>query len=71
MAIKYKGLSEINGSLIVLDNVEGAAYDEVASIRLSDGTTRVKMKYEIPNGDMHAFDVLDTRIEQAVRAAVQ
>ncbi len=47
MAIKYKGLSEINGSLIVLDNVEGAAYDEVASIRLSDGTTRTGRIVEI------------------------
>ncbi len=40
MAVQYIGLKEINGPLIALDNVVGAAYDEVAEIRLEDGTSR-------------------------------
>ena len=28
MAVEYLGLSEINGPLVVLEGVQGAAYDE-------------------------------------------
>ncbi|MCM1523458.1 MAG: V-type ATP synthase subunit B [Ruminococcus sp.] len=40
MAVQYIGLKEINGPLIALDDVTGIAYDEVAQIRLDDGTFR-------------------------------
>ncbi|MCC8042575.1 MAG: V-type ATP synthase subunit B [Oscillospiraceae bacterium] len=40
MSLQYIGLKEINGSLVVLDNVSGVAYDEVAQIRLEDGSVR-------------------------------
>ena len=40
MLIDYLGVREINGSLIVLDDVEGAAFEEVVDIRLDDGTLR-------------------------------
>ena len=40
MLIDYLGVREINGSLIVLDDVEGAAFEEVVDIRLEDGTLR-------------------------------
>lgn len=40
MAVQYIGLKEINGPLIALDGVTGIAYDEVAQIRLEDGTYR-------------------------------
>ncbi|MDD6992191.1 MAG: V-type ATP synthase subunit B [Oscillospiraceae bacterium] len=40
MAVQYIGLKEINGPLIALDNVAGVSYDEVAEIRLDDGTVR-------------------------------
>ena len=40
MLIDYLGVREINGSLIVLDDVEGASYEEVVDIRLDDGTLR-------------------------------
>ncbi len=40
MSLQYVGLSEINGPLVVLDNVEGVAYDEVVNIRLEDGSVR-------------------------------
>ena len=41
MSIQYIGLSEINGPLVALDHVKGVGYDEIANIRLSDGTERV------------------------------
>ena len=40
MSIQYVGLKEINGPLVVLDNVQGASFDEIVDIRLDDGTTR-------------------------------
>ena len=40
MLIDYLGVREINGSLIVLDDVEGASFEEVVDIRLEDGTLR-------------------------------
>ena len=40
MRIEYTGLSEINGSLIALDDVSGVAYDELAEITLRDGSRR-------------------------------
>ncbi|HEX2986013.1 MAG TPA: V-type ATP synthase subunit B [Caproiciproducens sp.] len=40
MILDYIGVKEINGSLIVLDNVENASFEEVVDIRLDDGTVR-------------------------------
>ena len=40
MIIEHLGLSQINGSLIVLDNVKDASYDEMVELRLENGTTR-------------------------------
>ena len=40
MRIEYTGLSEIKGSLVALDGVKGAAYDELAEIYLPDGSRR-------------------------------
>lgn len=37
MAIEYLGLSEINGSLIALEGVEGAAFDELVEISVDNG----------------------------------
>lgn len=38
--LQYIGLHSINGSLVVLDEVEGIQYDELARIVLDDGTER-------------------------------
>ncbi len=38
--LQYIGLHSINGSLVVLDEVEGIHYDELARIVLDDGTER-------------------------------
>lgn len=50
MIIDYVGVKEINGSLIVIDGVKDAFFDEVVDIRLENGTVRqgriVKMEGE-------------------------
>ncbi|MCR5306169.1 MAG: V-type ATP synthase subunit B [Oscillospiraceae bacterium] len=40
MSIQYFGLHSITGSLVVLDHVENAHFDEMARIVLADGTER-------------------------------
>lgn len=40
MILDYVGVKEINGSLIVLDDVENASYEEMVDIRLDNGTYR-------------------------------
>ena len=40
MILEHIGLSQINGSLVVLDDVPGVSYDEVVELRLENGTTR-------------------------------
>ncbi|MBE6752966.1 MAG: V-type ATP synthase subunit B [Ruminococcaceae bacterium] len=40
MVFEYIGVKEINGSLIVLDNVENPSYEEVVEIRLDGGAVR-------------------------------
>ena len=40
MIIEYIGVKEINGSLIVIDGVKDASFEETVTIRLDDGTTR-------------------------------
>ena len=41
MIIEHIGLNSINGSLVVLDNVKGAKFDELVEIRLDNGSKRV------------------------------
>ena len=47
MNLKYAGLSEINGPLVVLDNVKNVSFDEMAKIKLSDGTERLARVVEV------------------------
>ncbi|MCH5194901.1 MAG: V-type ATP synthase subunit B [Oscillospiraceae bacterium] len=47
MSLQYVGLSEINGPLVVLDDVDNASYDEVVDIRLDDGTARIGRVVEV------------------------
>ncbi|MDE6132331.1 MAG: V-type ATP synthase subunit B [Oscillospiraceae bacterium] len=47
MSLQYVGLSEINGPLVVLDDVDGVSYDEVVEMRLEDGTVRTGRIVEI------------------------
>ncbi len=41
MSIQYMGLKDINGPLVALEGVSGVAFDEIATIRLNDGTERI------------------------------
>lgn len=40
MIVQHLKLSEINGSLAVIDGVKNASYEEMATLHLDDGTTR-------------------------------
>ncbi|MGN1481073.1 V-type ATP synthase subunit B [Porcipelethomonas sp.] len=57
-SIQYLGLSEINGPLIALDHVKNVGYDEVAHIRLSDGSERVGRIVEI-SGERAVLQVFE------------
>lgn len=41
MSVQYIGFDNINGPLVALSGVKGASYDEIAKIRLNDGTERI------------------------------
>ena len=41
MILEHVGLSQINGSLVVLDGVKDATFDEMVVLKLNDGTQRV------------------------------
>ncbi len=47
MIIEHIGLSQINGSLIVLDNIKDASYDEMVELRLENGSSRTGRIVEI------------------------
>ena len=41
MQIQYMGLNDLSGSLIVIDGIKDAAYDEIIEITLSSGEKRI------------------------------
>jgi V/A-type H+-transporting ATPase subunit B len=47
MSRQFKGLKEIKGPLIILDDVQDVAFEEVVEIELEDGTTRFGRVVEI------------------------
>lgn len=47
MSLQYVGLSEINGPLVVLDDVENASFDEMVEIVLKNGSVRMGRIVEI------------------------
>ena len=58
MSLQYLGLNEINGPLVVLDEVSGISYDEVAELHLEDGTERLGRVVEI-SGDKAVLQVFE------------
>ena len=40
MRVEYIGLSEIKGPLVILDGVQGVAYDETCRFTLENGESR-------------------------------
>lgn len=58
MNLQYVGLKDINGPLVALEGVSGAAYDEIARIRLDDGTERIGRVVEL-EGDRVILQVFE------------
>lgn len=58
MNLQYVGLKDINGPLVALEGVKGAAYDEIARIRLDDGTERIGRVVELA-GDRVILQVFE------------
>ncbi len=58
MSIQYLGLKSIDGPLIALENVKGIGYEEVAEIKLDDGTERIGRVVEI-HGDKVILQVFE------------
>lgn len=56
--LQYKGLSEINGPLIALDHVSGAAYEEMVEIAMEDGGRRYGRVVQI-EGDKAVVQVFE------------
>lgn len=58
MSLQYMGLKDINGPLVALEGVTGVAYDEIAKIRLDDGTERIGRVVELA-GDKVILQVFE------------
>lgn len=58
MRVEYLGIKEVNGSLIVLEGVKGASYEEMVDIKLEDGTTKVGRIIEL-NEDVAVVQVFE------------
>lgn len=58
MIIEYKGLNQIDGSLVILEGVENASYEEMVALRLADGTERAGRIVKI-DGDRVVIQVFE------------
>ena len=58
MAVEYLGLSEINGPLVVLEGVQGAAYDEIVEMTVGGNTRKIGRIIEI-YGDKAVIQVFE------------
>jgi len=47
MKVEYLGVKEVNGSLIILEGVKGASYEEMVDIKLEDGRSKVGRVIEL------------------------
>ncbi len=47
MKVEYLGIKEVNGSLIILEGVKGASYEEMVDIKLEDGSSKVGRVIEL------------------------
>jgi len=58
MSIQYLGLKKVDGPLIMLDKVSDVGYEEVATIKLADGSERTGRIVEI-HGDKAVLQVFE------------
>ena len=56
MIIEHVGLQDIAGSLVVLDGVEGATFEEIVELRLENGGSRTGRIVQI-DGDRVVIQV--------------
>jgi V/A-type H+/Na+-transporting ATPase subunit B len=47
VGLEYKGVSQIHGPIIVVENVQGVGYDEIVSVRTPDGEIRLGVVIEV------------------------
>lgn len=66
MAIEYLGLSQINGPLVVLEGVQGAAFDEIVEMTVGGKTRRIGRIIEI-YGDKAIIQVFEGTEGMALR----
>ena len=66
MAIEYLGLSEINGPLVVLEGVQGAAFDEIVEMTVNGKTKKIGRIIEI-YGDKAIIQVFEGTEGMALR----
>ena len=58
MSVQHVGLKEINGPLVTIDGLSGVSFDEIAAIRLDDGSERVGRVIEL-DGDKAVLQVFE------------
>ena len=58
MIIEHVGLQDISGSLVVLDGVEGASFEEIVELRLENGQSRTGRIVQI-DGDRVVIQVFE------------
>lgn len=66
MSIEYLGLSSINGPLVVLEGVKGAAYDEIVEMTVDGKEKRLGRIIEI-NDDKAVIQVFEGTDRMALR----
>lgn len=66
MSIEYLGLSEINGPLIVLEGIQGAAYDEIVEITVEGNHHKLGRIVEI-NEDKAVIQVFEGTEEMSLK----
>ena len=66
MAIEYLGLSSINGPLVVLEGVKGAAYDEIVEMDVNGKDKKLGRIVEI-NDDKAVIQVFEGTEGMALR----
>ena len=66
MSIEYLGLSSINGPLVVLEGVKGAAYDEIVEMTVNGNEKRLGRIIEI-NNDKAVIQVFEGTDSMALR----
>ena len=55
---EYRTIHEVSGPLMVVENVEGVTYDELAEIRLHDGQVRRCKLLEVDGAGHDVYHLL-------------